>query len=114
MGQDGFPKTMGQRPGRISEESGTVHNRICGTGCGIPRETLKTVAREIGSAERVCTLMAMGVTQHCVGSDTATAISNLMLVTGNYMHPRTGTYPLRGHNNVQGASDFGSLPAYLP
>jgi formate dehydrogenase major subunit len=82
--------------------------------CGIPREALKTVAREIASAERVCTLMAMGVTQHCVGSDTATAISNLMLVTGNYMRPGTGTYPLRGHNNVQGASDFGSLPTYLP
>jgi formate dehydrogenase major subunit len=82
--------------------------------CGIPCETLKTVALEIASAERVCSLMAMGVTQHCVGSDTATAISNLMLVTGNYMRPGTGTYPLRGHNNVQGASDFGSLPTYLP
>jgi formate dehydrogenase major subunit len=81
---------------------------------GIPCETLKTVALEIASAERVCSLMAMGVTQHCVGSDTATAISNLMLVTGNYMRPGTGTYPLRGHNNVQGASDFGSLPTYFP
>jgi formate dehydrogenase major subunit len=56
----------------------------------------------------------MGVTQHCGGSDTSTAISNLLLVTGNYMRPGTGAYPLRGHNNVQGASDFGSMPAYFP
>ncbi len=52
----------------------------------------------------------MGVTQHCGGSDTATALSNLLLVTGNYMRPGAGAYPLRGHNNVQGASDFGSMP----
>ena len=52
----------------------------------------------------------MGVTQHCGGSDTATAISNLLLLTGNYMRPAAGAYPLRGHNNVQGASDFGSMP----
>jgi formate dehydrogenase major subunit len=81
---------------------------------GVPIETLKTVAQEIASAERVCSLWAMGVTQHCGGSDTSTAISNLMLVTGNYMRPGTGCYPLRGHNNVQGASDFGAMPAYFP
>ena len=56
----------------------------------------------------------MGVTQHCGGSDTSTAISNLMLVTGNYMRPGTGCYPLRGHNNVQGASDFGAMPLISP
>ncbi len=52
----------------------------------------------------------MGVTQHCGGSDTSTAISNLLLLTGNYMRPGAGAYPLRGHNNVQGTSDFGSMP----
>lgn len=56
----------------------------------------------------------MGVTQHSNGSDTSTAISNLLLVTGNYMRPGTGAYPLRGHNNVQGASDHGSMPNFLP
>jgi len=77
---------------------------------GIPRETLVEVAREIAASEGVCMLWAMGVTQHCGGSDTSTAISNLLLVTGNYMRNGTGAYPLRGHNNVQGASDFGSMP----
>ena len=44
------------------------------------------------------------------GSDTSTSLSNLLLLTGNYMRPGAGEYPLRGHNNVQGASDFGSMP----
>jgi formate dehydrogenase major subunit len=46
--------------------------------------------------------------------DTSTAISNLLLVSGNYMRSGTGAYPLRGHNNVQGASDNGSMPNNLP
>ncbi len=82
--------------------------------CGLPVETLKKVAQMIANAERVCILWAMGVTQHSNGSDTSTAISNLLLVSGNYMRPGTGAYPLRGHNNVQGASDNGSMPNFLP
>jgi formate dehydrogenase major subunit len=77
---------------------------------GVPQATMITVANEIAAADGVCILFAMGVTQHCGGSETATAISNLLLVTGNYMRPGAGAYPLRGHNNVQGASDFGSMP----
>ena len=82
--------------------------------CGLPVETLKQVAHMIAQSERVCMLFAMGVTQHSQGSDTSTAISNLLLITGNYMRPGTGAYPLRGHNNVQGASDNGSMPNNLP
>ncbi len=77
---------------------------------GVPASTMTAVAHEIASADGVCLLFAMGVTQHCGGSETATAISNLLLLTGNYMRPGAGAYPLRGHNNVQGASDFGSMP----
>jgi formate dehydrogenase major subunit len=82
--------------------------------CGLPMETLTQVARMIAEAEGVCILWAMGVTQHSMGSDTSTAISNLLLVTGNYMRPGTGAYPLRGHNNVQGASDHGAMPNFFP
>ena len=53
----------------------------------------------------------MGVTQHIAGSETSTAICNLLLITGNVGRPGTGAYPLRGHNNVQGAGDFGCAPA---
>jgi formate dehydrogenase major subunit len=81
---------------------------------GVAASTLITIANEIAAADGVCILFAMGVTQHCGGSETATALSNLLLVTANYMRPGAGAYPLRGHNNVQGASDFGSMPAWLP
>jgi len=82
--------------------------------CGLSVETLKRVAHMIVEAGSVCILWAMGVTQQSNGSDTSTAISNLLLVSGNYMRPGTGAYPLRGHNNVQGASDHGSMPNFFP
>ncbi len=82
--------------------------------CGLPEETLIKVAHMIAEAGSVCILWAMGVTQHIAGSDTSTAISNLLLATGNYMRPGTGAYPLRGHNNVQGASDHGAMPNFFP
>ncbi|MGH9563675.1 MAG: formate dehydrogenase subunit alpha, partial [Terracidiphilus sp.] len=81
---------------------------------GLPAETIEKVARMIAESESVCICWAMGVTQHVMGSDTSTAISNLLLATGNYMRPGTGAYPLRGHNNVQGASDHGAMPNYYP
>ncbi len=81
---------------------------------GLPEETMRTVAQMIVDAKKVCILWAMGITQHSHGSDASTAISNLLLVTGNYMRPGTGAYPLRGHNNVQGAGDHGAAPNALP
>src|SRR5271168_5232392 len=81
---------------------------------GLPVETLKKVAHMIVEAKGVCVLWAMGITQQTMGSDSSTAISNLLLITGNYMRTGTGAYPLRGHNNVQGAGDQGAAPATLP
>ena len=82
--------------------------------CGLSEDILKSAARMIAEANGVCVLWAMGVTQHSMGSDTSTAISNLLLITGNYMKTGSGAYPLRGHNNVQGASDHGAMPNFLP
>jgi formate dehydrogenase major subunit len=81
---------------------------------GLSIETLKKVAHMIVEAKGVCVLWAMGITQHTMGSDSSTAISNLLLITGNYMRTGTGAYPLRGHNNVQGAGDQGAAPGTLP
>ena len=81
---------------------------------GIPRAQLIEAAEMIGKAQRVCLLWAMGITQHSHGADISTALSNLLLVTGNYGRPGTGGYPMRGHNNVQGASDFGCLKNIYP
>jgi formate dehydrogenase major subunit len=81
--------------------------------CSLTVELLKQVAHMIVDADGVCVLWAMGITQHIMGSDSSTAISNLLLVTGNYMRTGTGAYPLRGHNNVQGAGDHGAHPDNL-
>jgi formate dehydrogenase major subunit len=81
---------------------------------GIEPATLIQIAEEVVKADGVCILWAMGVTQHCGGSDTSTSLSNLLLATGNYGRRGAGAYPLRGHNNVQGASDFGSMPNMFP
>jgi predicted molibdopterin-dependent oxidoreductase YjgC len=81
---------------------------------GISKATLERLAQMIAAADGVAICWAMGVTQHGNGSDTSTAISNLLLVTGNYMRPGAGAFPLRGHNNVQGASDMGAMPDRFP
>ncbi|MDQ0200144.1 formate dehydrogenase subunit alpha [Neobacillus ginsengisoli] len=81
---------------------------------GISLETLIQVAELIRDADGTCILWGMGVTQNTGGSDTSAAISNLLLATGNYRRPGAGGYPLRGHNNVQGACDMGTLPGWLP
>lgn len=80
----------------------------------LTKDEMIEIAESIHEAKTTSILWAMGVTQHGGGSDTSTAISNLLLVTGNYMKPGAGAYPLRGHNNVQGASDFGSMPDRFP
>ncbi|SFU92881.1 formate dehydrogenase subunit alpha [Halomonas korlensis] len=81
---------------------------------GISRQALIDTAEMIGTAQSVCLVWAMGITQHSHGADISTALSNLLLVTGNYGKPGTGGYPMRGHNNVQGASDFGCLRNMYP
>ena len=80
----------------------------------VPQADLIRAAEMIRDADGTCILWGMGVTQNTGGSDTSAAISNLLLATGNYRKPGTGAYPLRGHNNVQGACDMGSLPGWLP
>ncbi|HTW56376.1 MAG TPA: formate dehydrogenase subunit alpha [Thermoplasmata archaeon] len=80
---------------------------------GLTVEAIVRFATMVHEARSVVIAWAMGITQHQDGSETSTAISNLLLVTGNYGRPGTGGYPLRGHANVQGASDFGALPNYF-
>lgn len=81
---------------------------------GLTEQEIIQLATMIHEAKTMCICWAMGVTQHLGGTDTSTAISNLLLITGNYGRPGTGAYPLRGHNNVQGACDFGTMPAWFP
>jgi formate dehydrogenase major subunit len=82
--------------------------------CDVPLETLHAVAKELAEARSIAVLWAMGITQHMRASDGSTAVSNLLLVTGNYMKDEGGAFPLRGHNNVQGAGDIGAAPHVFP
>jgi formate dehydrogenase alpha subunit len=77
---------------------------------GIPAADIAKAASIFGEAEHAAIVYAMGVTQHAQGTDIVQALANLALVTGNVGRDGTGIYPLRGHQNVQGACDMGALP----
>jgi len=81
---------------------------------GINQETLISMAEMIRDADGTVICWGMGVTQNIAGSHTSVAIANLLLATGNMMRPNAGAYPLRGHNNVQGAADMGTMPNIFP
>ncbi|HEV8026231.1 MAG TPA: formate dehydrogenase subunit alpha [Stellaceae bacterium] len=82
--------------------------------CGIDAETLRTVARKYARAEAAIIFWGMGISQHIHGTDNSRCLIALALVTGQVGRPGTGLHPLRGQNNVQGASDAGLIPMYYP
>ncbi|MBM3585330.1 MAG: formate dehydrogenase subunit alpha [Alphaproteobacteria bacterium] len=82
--------------------------------CGIDAATLRTVARAYARAERSIIFWGMGVSQHVHGTDNARCLIALALMTGQVGRPGTGLHPLRGQNNVQGASDAGLIPMVFP
>jgi formate dehydrogenase major subunit len=82
--------------------------------CGVPAETLREVAREFAKAKGAMILWGMGVSQHIHGTDNARCLIALVTVTGQIGKPGSGLHPLRGQNNVQGASDAGLIPMMFP
>ncbi|HQO54449.1 MAG TPA: molybdopterin-dependent oxidoreductase, partial [Ottowia sp.] len=82
--------------------------------CGIPAETLREVARAYATARSAMILWGMGVSQHVHGTDNARCLIALATCTGQLGRPGTGLHPLRGQNNVQGASDAGLIPMMYP
>ena len=82
--------------------------------CGIPAETLREVARRYATAKSSIIFWGMGVSQHIHGTDNARCLIALALMTGQIGRPGTGLHPLRGQNNVQGASDMGLIPMVFP
>ncbi len=82
--------------------------------CGIDAATLRHVARAYARAERGIIFWGMGISQHTHGTDNARCLIALALVTGQIGRPGTGLHPLRGQNNVQGASDAGLIPMVYP
>ncbi|MBL8514480.1 MAG: molybdopterin-dependent oxidoreductase, partial [Betaproteobacteria bacterium] len=82
--------------------------------CGIPAETLREVARAFANSKGSMILWGMGISQHVHGTDNARCLIALTLMTGQVGRPGTGLHPLRGQNNVQGASDAGLIPMMFP
>ncbi|MDU8911374.1 formate dehydrogenase subunit alpha [Aestuariicoccus sp. MJ-SS9] len=82
--------------------------------CGISTEQLRRVARAFAGAQRAMIFWGMGVSQHIHGTDNARCLISLALLCGQIGRPGTGLHPLRGQNNVQGASDAGLIPQVLP
>ena len=82
--------------------------------CGIPAQTLREVARAFAKAKSAMILWGMGISQHVHGTDNARCLIALVSVTGQIGKPGSGLHPLRGQNNVQGASDAGLIPMMFP
>ena len=82
--------------------------------CGVDAATLRQVARAFATAKSAMILWGMGVSQHVHGTDNARCLIALCSVTGQIGKPGSGLHPLRGQNNVQGASDAGLIPMMLP
>jgi formate dehydrogenase major subunit len=82
--------------------------------CGIEADTLREVARTYARAHSAIIFWGMGVSQHTHGTDNARCLIALALITGQIGRPGTGLHPLRGQNNVQGASDAGLIPMFFP
>ena len=82
--------------------------------CGIPAQTIREVARLYAASKGSMILWGMGISQHVHGTDNARCLIALALMTGQIGRPGTGLHPLRGQNNVQGASDSGLIPMMYP
>jgi len=82
--------------------------------CGIAPDTIRAVARAYATAPASIIFWGMGISQHVHGTDNARCLISLALVTGQVGRPGTGLHPLRGQNNVQGASDAGLIPMVFP
>src|SRR5262249_24532720 len=82
--------------------------------CGIPAQTIREGAREFARAKAAMILWGMGISQHVHGTDNARCLIAPVSVTGQIGKPGSGLHPLRGQNNVQGASDAGLIPMMFP
>ena len=82
--------------------------------CGIDAEDIRATARSFAEAKTGMIFWGMGVSQHTHGTDNARCLISLALLTGNVGKEGAGLHPLRGQNNVQGASDAGLIPMFLP
>ncbi|WP_027962200.1 formate dehydrogenase subunit alpha [Halomonas halodenitrificans] len=82
--------------------------------CGVEAATIREIARAYATADAAMIFWGMGISQHVHGTDNARCLISLALACGQTGRSGTGLHPLRGQNNVQGASDAGLIPMVLP
>ncbi len=82
--------------------------------CGVPAQIIREVARLYATSRGSMILWGMGISQHIHGTDNARCLIAMAMMTGQIGRPGTGLHPLRGQNNVQGASDVGLIPMMFP
>src|SRR5690606_28381159 len=103
---EGFDEFVASLEGSSAEEMAPI--------CGIDAGTIREVARLFATARGSMIFWGMGISQHVHGTDNARCLIALSLMTGQVGRPGTGLHPLRGQNNVQGASDAGLIPMMYP
>lgn len=103
---EGFEKLKASVEGMTPEVMSPV--------CGVAPDAIREVARAYAQADRAMIFWGMGISQHVHGTDNARCLISLALACGHTGRPGTGLHPLRGQNNVQGASDAGLIPMVLP
>lgn len=99
---------------RLADHLAAYAPEVMAPICGIEAARIREIARLYARAERAMIFWGMGVSQHTHGTDNARCLISLALMTGHVGRPGTGLHPLRGQNNVQGASDAGLIPMFLP
>ena len=81
---------------------------------GVDRNLIVEAARLYATAKNGAIYWGMGISQLSHGTASALGLIHLALLTGHIGRPGTGLNPLRGQNNVQGASDAGAMPFHFP
>jgi formate dehydrogenase major subunit len=109
-----FVRTRTSNFEALKENSKGFSPELMAPICGIPAETIREVARAYATSKASMMLWGMGISQHVHGTDNARCLIALTLMTGQIGRPGTGLHPLRGQNNVQGASDAGLIPMMYP
>ncbi|GJL90234.1 MAG: formate dehydrogenase subunit alpha [Minwuia thermotolerans] len=107
---DGFTENWDAMKAHLADFSPEKMAEVCGIDAG----TLRAVAREFANAKAGMIFWGMGISQHIHGTDNSRCLISLALMCGHVGRPGSGLHPLRGQNNVQGASDAGLIPMFLP
>ncbi|MDJ0685429.1 MAG: formate dehydrogenase subunit alpha [Alphaproteobacteria bacterium] len=109
-----YIQAMTENYDAIAENAKGFAPEAMAAACGVPAETIRAVARYYATAERAIIFWGMGVSQHVHGTDNVRSLIALAAITGQIGREGTGLHPLRGQNNVQGASDVGLIPMVYP